>query len=57
MKRKEIKRARLAQGLSQEQLAAKLEMHPQTISNWERGRQRPQGATLVLLRMVLRGEI
>jgi len=41
-----IRRSRLAQGLTQETLGEKLDMAPQTISKWERGESQPDAALL-----------
>ena len=42
-------------GLTQEELAARMGVRQQTISEWERGVYRPRGASATLLSMVAEG--
>lgn len=49
MLRENIKRARKAKGLSQEELAIKLNVVRQTVSKWENGLSVPDSSMLVLL--------
>ena len=48
-----IKRARKAKGLSQEELAAKLNVVRQTVSKWEKGLSVPDADALIRLAEVL----
>ena len=41
-----IAKARLAAGLTQEQLAARMGITQQTVANWERGARNPKLATI-----------
>lgn len=50
---KNIKKAREAKGLSQEQLAERLNVTRQAVSNWERGKSEPDIETLQRLSDVL----
>lgn len=49
----QIETARRALGISQAELALRLEMGQQAVSNWERGRAMPRARTLAKLRSVL----
>ena len=48
-----LKELRLANGLSQQELASKLKVHPMTISGYERGVRRPDFETLDTLADIL----
>lgn len=46
-----VRRLRRRAGLSQAALARRLGVRQQTVSEWERGRYAPRGASLTVLRM------
>ncbi|MDQ6988291.1 MAG: helix-turn-helix transcriptional regulator [Mariprofundaceae bacterium] len=50
---KRIQQARLAVGLNQSQLALKLNIKPQSVQNWERGRSLPKTARIEEVATVL----
>ncbi len=47
-----VRRLRLRSGLSQTAFARRLGVRQQTVSEWERGRYVPRGASLTVLRML-----
>src|SRR5688572_11890241 len=49
-----IKAARVKAGLSQQELADRLDVHSVTVSNWERGATKPDEATLERIATQLR---
>jgi putative transcriptional regulator len=48
----DIRRIRMAMGLSQAQFATKFGFPPATLRNWEQGRARPDAPTRVLLAVI-----
>lgn len=52
MSKTQIKRLRLALGLSQAQLAAEVGVHFTLVSSWEAGRRKPSGPALLLLKQM-----
>jgi ribosome-binding protein aMBF1 (putative translation factor) len=51
-----IRARREAKGLTQADLAAKLEVSPPRVSEWEHGKRNPSGGTAMALRRVLGGK-
>jgi DNA-binding transcriptional regulator YiaG len=51
---KDVTALRRFVGMSQEEFARAVSISVDTLQNWERGRRRPQGAVLALIRIVAR---
>lgn len=56
MKPEEIKQIRLAAGLTQEALAAKVGVTASTVYRWEKGRKKPQGPARKMLKQLEGGK-
>jgi DNA-binding XRE family transcriptional regulator len=52
MNKHQLRKVRKTLGLSQAQLGKVLGVHPLTVSKWERGAAKPEGATAQLFRVI-----
>jgi transcriptional regulator with XRE-family HTH domain len=52
-----LKAFRIAAGLTRQQLAARLGVHPETVAKWERGKTRPITESIDRLRSLFPGPV